>query len=299
MYSAKDAGRATYRFYLASRNERSLELLDLENDLRRALEGHQFMLFYQPQVETANGRMGGVESLIRWNHPDKGLVMPDRFIALAENGGMIDAVGHWCLVTACRQLKQWQAEGVPVPRVAVNVSARQLRRQGFADEGFRGLGETGLDPRCLELELTETMLAEDPEGIFATFTTLRAAGIRIALDDFGTGYSSLSYLSRYPVDVVKIDRSFVIRIAEDEEAQSVARAIILLAHGLNMRTVAEGVETPEQLDELTALGCDEIQGFYFSKPLPPQDIRQLRGEWKLRRPEAVPAAGSGSAPDAA
>lgn len=299
MYSAKDAGRATYRYYLASRSERSLELLDLENDLRRALEGHQFMLFYQPQVETTNGRMGGVESLIRWNHPDKGLVMPDRFIALAENGGMIDAVGHWCLVTACRQLKQWQAEGVPVPRVAVNVSARQLRRQGFAEEVFRVLDETGLDPRCLELELTETMLAEDPEGIFATFTTLRAAGIRIALDDFGTGYSSLSYLSRYPVDVVKIDRSFVIRIAEDEEAQSVARAIILLAHGLNMRTVAEGVETQEQLDELTALGCDEIQGFYFSKPLPPQDIRQLRGEWKLRRPAGVPAAAQGSGPDAA
>ena len=280
MYAAKDSGRAAYRFFVASDTARSLERLELENDLRRAVEGQQLLLCYQPQVDAASGRIAGVEALLRWHHPTRGLIMPDRFIALAENAGLIDTIGHWCLVAACNQLRTWQKQQVPIPRMAVNVSARQLRRPDFAAEVMQVVADTGIDPSCLELELTESSLADDPDRTFAIFTTLRQQGVRIAIDDFGTGYSSLSYLARYPVDVVKIDRSFVTQLEDDAEAQSLVRSIILLAHGLKMRTVAEGVETPGQWGQLSGLDCDELQGFLFSRPLPPHEIPLLRGEWQ-------------------
>ncbi len=280
MYAAKDGGRAAYRFFIASHNERSLERLELENDLRRAVEGEQLLLYYQPQIGASSGRIAGVEALVRWRHPTRGLVMPDSFIALAENAGLIDAIGHWCLVAACRQLRAWQEQGVPVPRVAVNVSARQLRRWDFAQEVLQVVTQSGIDPAGLELELTESSLADDPEQILAIFSTLRQAGVRVSIDDFGTGYSSLSYLSRYPVDEVKIDRSFVSRLLDDREARSVVRAVILLAHGLGMRTVAEGVETEAQWQVLSDLDCDELQGYLFSKPVPPHQIPLLKGDWQ-------------------
>ena len=275
LYNAKDAGRSAFRFFLQSDNENSLERLELETDLRHAVARDELRLHYQPQVDARTGLIQGVEALVRWQHPRRGLLMPSRFIHLAETTGYIDVLGRWCMETACRQLLQWQAMGLPIRQVAVNVSARQLRNPGFADMVADILREMGIPPRCLELELTESSLADDPERIFHLFAQLREWGIRIAIDDFGTGYSSLSYLSRFPVDVVKIDQSFIQGLGQETEARSVVQAIILLAHALSMKTVAEGVETETQRKRLVEMSCDQLQGYLYARPCPPEELLDL------------------------
>ncbi len=275
LYNAKDAGRSAFRFFLESDSENSLDRLELESALRHSVARNELRLHYQPQVSPATGGISGVEALVRWQHPVRGLLMPEQFIHLAEATGYIDILGRWCLETACRQLVAWQIQGLPINRVAVNVSARQLRNPSFADMVFETIAETGIDPSSLEIELTESSLADDPERVFSLFSRFREQGIRIAIDDFGTGYSSFSYLSRYPVDVVKIDKSFIQNLGKEAEARSVVQAIILLSHALSMEVVAEGVETEAQRRRLLELECDQLQGYLFSRPCKAEDIIDL------------------------
>jgi diguanylate cyclase (GGDEF)-like protein/PAS domain S-box-containing protein len=276
LYNAKDAGRAAFRFFLESDSTDSLERLELETDLRRAVMRDELRLYYQPQVSSRTGVMYGVEALVRWQHPTRGLLMPDRFIGLAESTGYIEVLGRWCLETACQQMVEWQKAGLPIRRVAVNVSPRQLRNPDFMEMVLEIVKETGINPNCLELELTESSMADDPEHTFSVFSQLRQQGIRIAIDDFGTGYSSLSYLARYPVDVVKIDKSFIDGIVGSEQnSLSLIQAVVLMAHTLSMETVAEGVETAEQRQKLIAMQCDLLQGYFYSRPCPAAALIEL------------------------
>ncbi|MDR0996805.1 MAG: EAL domain-containing protein [Zoogloeaceae bacterium] len=275
LHNAKNAGRATFRFFLESDSENSIERLELETALRHSVERGELRLFYQPKVEAHSGRIHGVEALVRWQHPTRGLMAPDNFIPAAESTGYIETLGRWCLETGCTQLVEWQKAGVPIQTMAINVSAKQLANPDFM-ENLQGIVRaTGIPPQCLELELTESSLADDPERAFGIFAALRKTGIRIAIDDFGTGYSSLSYLSRFPVDVVKIDKSFVQNMETEPEARSVVQAVIVLAHALSMHTVAEGVETDAQRKHLAALGCDLLQGYLYSRPVPADQLLQL------------------------
>ncbi|GHT89688.1 hypothetical protein AGMMS49545_00610 [Betaproteobacteria bacterium] len=276
LYNAKDSGRAAFRFFLESDSTDSLERLELETDLRRAVLNNELRLYYQPQISTRTGMIYGVEALVRWQHPTRGLLMPDRFIGLAENTGYIETLGRWCLETGCQQMVAWQKAGLPIQRIAVNVSPRQLRNPDFMDMTLEIIEKTGINPNCLELELTESSMADDPENTFNVFSVLRKKGIRIAIDDFGTGYSSLSYLARYPVDVVKIDKSFVDGIMGGEQSSlSLVKAVVLMAHTLNMETVAEGVETAEQRQKLIAMQCDLLQGYLYSRPVPADKLIEL------------------------
>jgi EAL domain-containing protein (putative c-di-GMP-specific phosphodiesterase class I) len=275
LYSAKDAGRNTYRFFDSEAAGENRELLALEIDLRHAVARQQLRLHYQLQIEAVSGQVKGVEALVRWQHPDKGLISPARFIPLAEERGMIEEIGAWCLETACTQLVRWRAAGVDVPRVAVNVSALQLRAPHFAEQVLSIVEASGVAPGDLEIELTESSLSEDSAQAFTVFETLRRTGIRIAIDDFGTGYSSLSYLAQYPVDVVKIDQSFVRNIEDESEAPYIVQAVILLARGMKMESIAEGVETDGQRRKLVELGCDTLQGFFFAKPCPAEAIPEM------------------------
>lgn len=272
LYAAKDAGRSVFRFFVADKAQDALAALEMESALRQALARQQIHLHYQLQVDSRTGNVAGVEALMRWTHPTYGAVPPDRFIPLAESLGIIEQLGSWALRTACRQIVSWWSEGLDIPRVAVNVSAMQLRLPDFVDQVIAIIQQEGLPPEVLELELTETMLSTDIEAGFAAFARLREQGIRVAIDDFGTGYSSLSYLCTYPVDVVKIDRSFVRGLETDPDQEYVVRAIILLAQSLGMRTIAEGVETEGQRNMLLALGCDEFQGYLLAHPGPPDSI---------------------------
>ncbi len=275
LYTAKNAGRNAWRLFNASGDAESGDRLELEAALRHAISRQELLLHYQPQIEAESGRLSGVEALIRWQLPERGLIPPDRFIPLAEQTGLISEIGAWCMETACQQLARWQEEGTVVPRVAVNVSARQLRAIGFAEHVLLTVRKAGLQPTQLELELTESMLSEDPERTTVLFAELREAGVRIAIDDFGTGYSSLNYLAQYPVDVLKIDRSFVNNLGGDAESAYVVRAIIMLAQGMKMETVAEGVETEAQRAQLAELGCAHLQGYLLSRPRPAADISEL------------------------
>jgi len=275
LHNAKDAGRACFRFFLESDSAYSLEQLELEGDLRHSIERNELRLYYQPQIDINSGMIHGVEALVRWLHPTRGLLHPARFIPLAENIGFIDTLGEWCLETACRQFVEWQRKGIHIQRVSVNVSALQLRDPDFLEKVLTTVQATKIPPACLELELTESSMSHDPELIFGIFSQLRNTGIRIAIDDFGTGYSSLSYLSRYPVDVLKVDKSFVDRVSEAQDALSVVQAIIALAHTLKMVVVAEGVETEAQRQTLVSLGCDLLQGFLYSCPCAASDLMDL------------------------
>jgi len=272
LYAAKDAGRSAFRFFVAGESQDSLARLELESALRHALPENALRLFYQLQIDSRTGLVAGAEALIRWQHPTLGLLSPNHFVPLAESTGLIDAIGTWVLETGCRQMVAWRQQGIPIPRVAINVSARQLRQPNFVADLLDIIARTGVNPSDLEIELTESMLSEDTERTFAIFSSLRQHGVRVALDDFGTGYSSLSYLARYPVDTVKIDQSFVRGLEHDPEARSIVQAIILLAHGLAMTTIAEGVETLGQKYRLKELGCDELQGYLFARPLPSSDL---------------------------
>ena len=266
MYMAKSDGRNGYHFYSNELSARVGESFSLETNLYRALEREELFLHFQPQVSLKSGSIIGVEALVRWQHPELGLVSPARFIPLAEENGLIGAIGKWVLHTACAQAKAWQNDGLTPVRIAVNLSGRQLEQDNIVQEVHAVLEDTGLDPSYLELELTESSVMKRAERAVKTLDALRELGMTIAIDDFGTGYSSLSYLKRFPVDRLKIDRSFVRDIPQDANDVALARAIVALGHSLKLSVVAEGVETHAQRELLTSIGCDEMQGFLYSKP---------------------------------
>ncbi|MEW7847435.1 EAL domain-containing protein [Massilia aurea] len=275
MYRAKAGGRNGVQFYAPHMNAQAFDRLALESALRHALQEQQFELHFQPQVDLATGRVVGTEALIRWRHPLLGTVRPDRFIALAEETGLIVPIGAWVLQTACRQNRHWQRAGLGPLRIAVNLSARQFAEPDLLATVERVLDETGLPPASLEIELTESMMMADVEAAIHTMECLKRMGVKLSIDDFGTGYSSLQYLKRLPVDVLKIDRSFVQDMVGSADGAALVDAIISLAHGLRMNVIAEGVETIEQLDFLRGSGCDEVQGYVYSRPQPVERIEVL------------------------
>jgi diguanylate cyclase (GGDEF)-like protein len=267
MYAAKDGGRNCSKFYAREMGSRIEQHVRMENALRVALEQQQFEVHYQPKVNLCSGKLSGVEALIRWNHPQNGMIPPDSFISLAEETGLIVPIGEWVMRTACAQAKQWHNMGFDDMSVAVNLSACQFGRQNVTNLVLRVLADTGLAAQHLELELTESMLMSDSDGMLAALHDIKAIGVTLTLDDFGTGYSSLAYLKRFPIDVLKIDRSFVRNVTTDPNDASLTKTIVLMAKSLKMKTVAEGVETQGQLGFLSAIKCDAVQGFYFSKPV--------------------------------
>ncbi|MBS1161248.1 MAG: sensory box/GGDEF family protein [Proteobacteria bacterium] len=268
MYRAKDAGRNTYRFFNEEMNEEALDQLTMHFGLRRALDKGQFVLHYQPQIEISSRALVGAEALIRWNHPDLGLVPPGRFIPAAEESGLIVPIGDWVLRAACREAARWQQAGLYGVVVAVNLSALQFKRGDIEQSVRLALEESGLDPSLLELELTESILIGDTESVLSTVMRLKHMGVKLSIDDFGTGYSSLSYLKRFKVDKLKIDQSFVRHLASDAEDAVIVRAVIQMARSLGLRTIAEGVEDQQVLDHLRLYHCDEAQGYFFSRPVP-------------------------------
>jgi diguanylate cyclase (GGDEF)-like protein/PAS domain S-box-containing protein len=274
MYRAKDSGRNNFQFFTRELNTLMTERLELEGKLRRALERNQFQLYYQPRVDLASGRILGGEALIRWQIPGEQLILPERFISLAEETGLITPIGKWVLHTACAQNKAWQDLGLPPIVVSVNVSARQFRANNFVRSVAETLRETGLDPRYLEIELTESVMHDAPQ-LVAMLGELKRIGVQVAIDDFGTGYSSLSSLKRFPVDRLKVDRSFVEHIAIDPDDAAIVRTIIALGRNLGLKVVAEGVETAEQLQFLREHACDEVQGYFFSRPIAAQTFENL------------------------
>ena len=249
--------------------------VQLESELHTAVTLNQFELYYQPKVDTQTGEVRSAEALIRWVHPTRGVVSPEDFIPLAEECGLIGAIGGWVIREACRQTRAWQIDGVPALRVSVNLSASQFCDSGLVDSIRRALDDAGLEARYLEVELTESAVMSDPEKSIAILEHLSAMGVLVSVDDFGTGYSSMSYLRRFPIDKLKIDRVFIDEIASRPEDASIVRAIVSLAHSLRLKVVAEGVETSAQLDFLKTAGCDEYQGFHFSRPLPAADFERL------------------------
>jgi EAL domain-containing protein (putative c-di-GMP-specific phosphodiesterase class I) len=279
MYCAKEKGSNTLCFFTDEMNTRVMERLTLENSLRSAIDREQLFLLYQPQVNIATGEVTGLEALVRWQHPALGLVMPDKFIKVAENSGLITPIGEWVLKTACSQIMKWRVEGLPVVPVAVNVSAVQFRQEGFSELIKRVLHETGLDPQYLELELTESLLLSNADVMFGVLKNLKDAGLKLVIDDFGTGYSSLSYLRQFPVTKLKIDRSFIRDVAVNPDDAAITIAIINMAKGLSLKVIAEGVEDEAQLSFLREHECDEFQGYYFSRPLSAQDVANT-----LRKP---------------
>jgi diguanylate cyclase (GGDEF)-like protein/PAS domain S-box-containing protein len=267
MYCAKGDGRNKVRFFTDEMNAEAMERLTMDKNLRQALDREEFFVVYQPQIEIESGRITGLEALIRWQHPEMGLVPPDRFISIAENNGLIVPIGEWVLRTACAQAKKWQEDGLAAVPVAVNVSAVQFRQEGFTGLIRRVLKDTGLSSQYLELELTESLLLSNADVVFATLRDLKGLGLKLAIDDFGTGYSSLSYLKHFPVDKLKIDRSFIREIVENSDDAAITTAIISMAKSLHLKVIAEGVETEAQMTFLREHKCDEIQGYYFSKPV--------------------------------
>jgi diguanylate cyclase (GGDEF)-like protein len=277
MYDAKDNGRNNYQFFKSDMNVRAIERQSLENDLRHAVERQEFVLNYQPKMNLQTGALIGVEALIRWRHPQRGLVPPAQFIPIAEECGFIVPIGRWVLREACRQARAWQDAGLPPLPIAINISAVELRAKDFVAGVRVVLLETRLEPRYLELELTETFLMQDSKSTAAVLRALKAMGLQLALDDFGTGYSSLSYLRRFPIDTLKIDRSFVRDLTMDADDASIVSAVISMGKSLHMRVVAEGVETPEHLAFLQEQRCPEGQGYYFSPPVSAVEFAQLLG----------------------
>ena len=275
MYAAKDQGRNTYQFFSEEMNNRALERMTIETHLRGALSNDELLLHYQPQVDLNSGRIVGVEALIRWNHPVRGLMAPGTFIPLAEESGLIIPVGEWVLRSACRQARIWQDAGFPLRRIAVNLSARQFSQGGLVNTVEAVLQETGLDPDCLELELTESALMTNASDAILTLIDLRVRGIHVSIDDFGTGYSSLSYLKDLPIDRIKIAQEFVRDIPLCEDDATIVEAIIAMGRSLRLQVIAEGVENREQLEFLKQRGCHEMQGYYFSRPLPVEALTEL------------------------
>jgi diguanylate cyclase (GGDEF)-like protein/PAS domain S-box-containing protein len=275
MYQAKENGRQSYQFFKADMNVKAVERQSIEESLRRALDRQEFSLQYQPKIDLRTGRITGAEALIRWTHPTRGSVSPAQFIPVAEDTGLIVPIGNWVLHEACRQTRAWEKTGLPAVPIAVNVSALEFRQETFLEGVFAALRETDLDPKSLELELTESVLMKRAEFAASVLKELRARGIRVAVDDFGTGYSSLSYLRKFPIDALKIDQSFVRQITMAPQDTTIVSAIISMGRSLNLRVVAEGVETIGELEFLQAHQCDEAQGYYFSRPVPPEQFAKL------------------------
>jgi EAL domain-containing protein (putative c-di-GMP-specific phosphodiesterase class I) len=275
MYQAKETGRNNYRFYTKEMNVRAIERQAIEAELCLALERKELVLHYQPKVSLDTGEITGVEALVRWVHPNRGLIPPAQFIPIAEDCGLILPIGKWVLREACRQLKVWLDAGLHVVPVSVNVSSLEFRSGDFIG-GLRAiLKETHLDPSYLELELTETVLMQRAESTTSVLRALKSIGVRLAVDDFGTGYSSLSYLKRFPIDSLKIDRSFVREISADTDDATIVSAVITMAKSLKKCVIAEGVETEDQIKFLQSCGCNQAQGFYFSRPVPAVNFGKL------------------------
>jgi EAL domain-containing protein (putative c-di-GMP-specific phosphodiesterase class I) len=275
MYSAKQRGRGNVQCFEGGMSEGVDNRVQLESDLHQAVSGKQFELFYQPKVHTKSGVVRSAEALIRWRHPERGMIPPDEFIPLAEECGLIGAIGEWVVREACRQARAWQDGGLSPMRVSVNLSPSQFRGGGLIHSVRRALEETRLDAEFLEVELTESAVMSDPEESIAILEQLSSMGVLVSVDDFGTGYSSMSYLRRLPIDKLKIDRVFINEIVSRPEDASIVRAIVSLAHSLRLKVVAEGVETLAQLDFLKAVGCDEYQGYHFSRPLPSNEFERV------------------------
>jgi diguanylate cyclase (GGDEF)-like protein len=267
MYHAKRQGKNTFVFYDDSMNQAALKRLMIENQLRKALDRNELSLHYQPQVDTFSGRVCGLEALLRWHNPELGLMMPLEFIPLAEETGLMLAIGEWVLATACRQTKAWIDSGAQIAHIAVNVSVLQFVQKGFPACVARILEETGLEPQVLELEVTESLLMKDAECAVQTLQALKTIGVQLAIDDFGTGYSSLAYLKQFPIDRLKIDRAFIQDIDQDRDNAAIASAVIAMAESMALKVTAEGVETNAQLGFLKATRCDEVQGYFISYPL--------------------------------
>ena len=280
MQHAKHLGGNTFQFFTDNLQACTLERLQLENQLRKGINEGQLEVFYQPKLCLASDSLNAAEALVRWRHPELGLVPPGDFIGLAEETGLINPLGEFVLRQACQQARSWQLEGLAEVRVSVNISAQQLRQGSLVSLVRQVLDETGLPARLLELELTESLLLENVESVISTFQQLRSLGILLAIDDFGTGYSSLSYLKRFPVHYVKIDQTFIRDISTNSEDAAITRAIIAMAHGLELKVVAEGVETQAQMDFLKAQHCDELQGYLISEPVPAAAFSQLLREQK-------------------
>ena len=272
---AQQDGGNQYKFYIATEHEIGADQLMLETDLRYALERGELLLHYQPQVSLQTDRIVGAEALLRWDHPKRGAISPGTFIPLAEMTGLIEPIGEWVLQTACQQAKVWNENGCGLLRMAVNLSARQFNQPNLLLQLDRILKNTGIDPAYLELELTESMLVENPEMAIDSLESLKAIGIEIAIDDFGTGYSSLSYLQQFPFDSLKIDRCFVRNIDTNPKNSAIATAIISMANQMQLKTIAEGVETTAELDFFRKHQCNEVQGYLFSRPLPATEFEKL------------------------
>jgi EAL domain-containing protein (putative c-di-GMP-specific phosphodiesterase class I) len=270
MYRAKEKGRNNFQFYSQDMSVDSSEKLELENKLRHAIENRELLLYYQPFIDLESEKIVGAEALIRWNHPTLGMIPPSKFIPLAEGTGLIVPIGEWVLKTACAQNKAWQNMGLPPIRVAINLSASQFQRSGMVEKIKRALAETALSPIYLELELTESILMQKTDEMISTLGKFHEMGIQISIDDFGTGYSSLSYIKKFPIDTLKIDQSFVRDITTNPDDAALSTAIIAMAHSLNLKVIAEAVETADQMAFFKARGCNEIQGYYISPPLPPE-----------------------------
>ncbi|MBP1728885.1 MAG: diguanylate cyclase/phosphodiesterase [Deltaproteobacteria bacterium] len=283
MYQAKENGKNHFEFYSKEMNVRTSQRLEMQKHLCQALERDELELYYQPKVAVASGRVTGMEALVRWRHPDQGMIPPGRFISLAEESGLIIRLGEWVLRSACQQVMAWQAEGYEPLRVAVNVSGYQFRRQNFAATVAGIVAETGFDPAFLELELTESTIMRNVEATVGTLNALKEMGVHIAIDDFGIGYSSLSQLKRFPIDSLKIDRSFICNVTSSKDDLAIVVAIIAMARSLGLKIIAEGVETAEQMAVICEQGCHEMQGYHFSRPVPAMKFIEF-----LRRREAAP-----------
>ena len=289
MYRAKDRGRDNYQLYAPAMNARALERLALENQLRKALSHRELVLFYQPVIDVQTRNVLGVEALIRWQHPEKGLLSPAHFISTAESSGLIVPIGDWILRTACKQTKLWQKKIDPNLTVAVNLSARQFQQPNLTEIISEALEETGLAAKSLELEITESNAMANADNTIYTLRELKAVGVRIAMDDFGTGYSSLNYLKRFPIDTLKLDQSFVRDITTDPSDAAIAVAVIAMAHSLNLKVIGEGVEKEEQFAFLQKQKCDHVQGYLFSKPLPVEELEAFLAGRKVTASRLAPA----------
>jgi len=287
VYVAKAEGRNTYQMSTAEMTRAMHERLVLESGLRLALERNEFVLHYQPQIDIRNMRIVGMEALLRWNHPQRGILLPEQFIRVTEERGYIVAIGEWVLREACAQAARFCARGLPDFRVAVNLSARQLRDHSLVDSVAAALRASGLAPHCLELEITESVAIENVELTLGVLGELRKTGVRIAIDDFGTGHSSLGYLKRFPIDTLKIDKHFVEDLPDGFEDAAIVQAVVQLARGLDLRVIAEGVETQQQLDFLQSHACPEVQGYHFSYPVPAREFERLLSGATLTRPSAT------------
>ncbi|MGI9024827.1 MAG: sensor domain-containing protein, partial [Burkholderiaceae bacterium] len=283
MYRAKESGRNSYQYYLAQMNRRAIERLKIETQLRGALQRNEFLLHYQPKVNLGTGEISGFEALLRWQHPERGLVAPADFISILEDTGLIIPVGEWVLTTVCEQLVRWRHQGLSLRPVAVNLSARQFNQKHLDATIGDIIRASGVEPDLLEFELTESMLMSDSEAAVRTLKNIKSLGVRLSVDDFGTGYSSLAYLKRFPLDSLKIDRAFIRDVTTDADDATIAAAIINLAHSLKMNVVAEGVETEAQLNFLRKHACDEMQGYYFARPMPAAECtRALQEGWRMK-----------------